>query len=453
MIINETTAAFVAAHRHDDVRELALRYGSAQYKQGRQDKQGRSAGDGVDLTFALDQIAGWQVARKKLPTWAATDGIVYPPHLNMEQCSSEATARYKAESLFPSLSPAGRGEASPQCSDGCADKDGNAEGVPSPRPDGAGVGVGSADSLLVDLTGGFGVDFAFMAPHFGHAIYVERNERLCAMAQHNFHALGLRNVEVVNGDAEAFLANWNNRKISNLKSQTTIYLDPARRDANGRKVFGIEDCTPNVLALKDALLARADRVMIKLSPMLDWHAAVRAFGGSCREVHVVSVAGECKELLVVLENEATQGVRLVCVNDGQVFRCSAQGQASVRLADSLEAKFLFVPNASIMKAGCFGEVAEAFGVSMVGANSHLFVGNETIGGFPGRSYKILATTTMNKRELRQKLAGINKADISVRNFPLSADALRKRLRLGEGGGIHLFATTFHGNHVIIVAEK
>lgn len=435
--IDGTTAAFVAAHRHDDVRELALRYGHRQ--------EGPSAGDGVDLPFALDQIAGWQAARRKLPTWAATGGIVYPPHLNMEQCSSEATARYKAENLSPSPYPAGRGEASPQCSDGCADRDENAEGMPSPLPAGEG--------LLVDLTGGFGVDFAFMAPRFGHAVYVERDERLCAMAQHNFRALGLRNVEVVNGDAEAFLANWLNLnpQISNLKSRTVIYVDPARRDINGRKVFGIEDCTPNVLALKDVLLARADRVMIKLSPMLDWHAAVRAFGGSCREVHVVSVAGECKELLLVLERGAAQAVRLVCANDGQVFQCSAPGQAALRLAESLEARFLFVPNASIMKAGCFGEVAEAFGVSMLGANSHLFVGNEIIGGFPGRSYKILATTTMNKRELRQKLAGVCRADISVRNFPLSADALRKRLRLGEGGDIHLFATTFQGRHVIIIA--
>lgn len=405
MDMNENTAAFVAAHRHDNVRELALRYGNAQ---GRQ-----TATDDVDLPFALDQIAGWQKARKKLPTWAATNGIIYPPHLNMEQCSSEATARYKE-----------------------------------------GLGERLGDGLLVDLTGGFGVDFAFMAPHFRHAIYVERDEKLCAMAQHNFEVLGLNNVEVVNKDAETFLNEWRNHKsqFTNLNAQFTIYLDPARRDANGHKVSGIEDCTPDVLAMKDELLTKADHVMIKLSPMLDWHAAAKAFDGSCREVHIVSVGNECKELLLVL-GRGDAPLRLVCANDEQRFRCLPDAHARLRLADSLQARFLYVPNASVMKAGVYAQLTVAYPVAMVDTNSHLFVGNEDVEDFPGRKFALLATTTMNKRELKQKLAGVGKANVAVRNFPMSAVELKKRLGVEDGGDVYIYGTTMRGRHVLLIAAQ
>lgn len=400
--MNENTAAFVAVHRHDDVRELALRYGNAQ---GRQ-----TTTDDVDLPFALDQIAGWQTAqkkKKKLPTWAATDGIIYPPHLNMEQCSSEATARYKER-----------------------------------------LGERLGDGLLVDLTGGFGVDFAFMASHFRHAIYVERDERLCAMAQHNFEVLGLNNVEVVCADATTFL----HERLSPLPvGGRLIYLDPARRDANGHKVSGIEDCTPDVHAMKDELLGRADHVMIKLSPMLDWHAAAKAFDGSCREVHIVSVGNECKELLLVLGRGAAP-LRLVCANDEQRFQCLPDAHARLRLADSLQARFLYVPNASVMKAGAYAQLTVAYPVAMVDTNSHLFMGDEDVEDFPGRKLALLATTTMNKRELRQKLAGVGKANVAVRNFPMSAVELKKRLGVEDGGDVYIFGTTMRGRHVLLIAE-
>lgn len=397
MVINETTAAFIAAHRHDDVRNLALRYNGV---------------TGVDLPFALDQIAGWQTACKKLPTWAAVDGIIYPPHLNMEQCSSEATARYKA-SICPTA------------------------------------------PLLVDLTGGFGVDFSFMAHRFERAVYVERSEMLCAIARNNFQRLGLDNVEVVCGDGVEYLRSMQYKSSSlNMATLPLIYIDPARRDTNGRKVFGISDCSPDVLAIKDELLAKAGSVMIKLSPMLDWHAAVKAFGGCCREVHIVSVGNECKELLLVLEDDKTNPPCLpvlICVNDGQRFQVLPSSDASVRLADGLEKKFLYVPNASVMKAGVYAQVTATYPVVMVDKSSHLFLSDEDINGFPGRKFVILATTTMNKRELREKLGGISQANVSTRNFPLSAVELKKRLKLKDGGNIHLFATGFRGKHVIIIA--
>lgn len=397
MVINETTAAFIAAHRHDDVRNLALRY---------------SGVTDVDLPFALDQIAGWQTACKKLPTWAAVDGIIYPPHLNMEQCSSEDTARYKAS-------------------------------------------LCQTAPLLVDLTGGFGVDFSFMAPRFGHAVYVERNEKLCAIARNNFQRLGLDNVEVVCGDGVEYLRSMQSQSVgSDAAMLPQIYIDPARRDTNGRKVFGIPDCTPDVLAIKDELLAKAGSVMVKLSPMLDWHAAVKAFDGCCREVHIVSVGNECKELLLMLEdNKANPSCLpvIICVNDGQSFQALSSSDASVRLADGLEKKFLYVPNASVMKAGVYAQVTAAYPVAMVDKSSHLFLSDEDINVFPGRKFVILATTTMNKRELRKKLGGISQANVSTRNFPLSAVELKKRLKLKDGGNIHLFATTFRGKHVINIA--
>ena len=201
---------FIREHRHDDVRQLALQ--AARYPD-------------IDMQQALQQIAGWQTACTKLPEWAATDGIVYPPRLSMEQCSSEATAKYKAKVLDPS------------------------------------------PSTVIDLTGGFGVDFSYMARGFQKAVYVERQPHLCEAARHNFQLLGLENAEVVCGDGVEYLKNL--PPPFNAQSRLTIYLDPARRDENGKKTYAISDCTPDVVALKDLLLEKAGRVMIKLSPMLD----------------------------------------------------------------------------------------------------------------------------------------------------------------------------------------
>lgn len=395
---SESTIKFVREHRNDDVRQLALRFAN------------RLNEDGLNLDLALNQISGWQTARKKLPSWAANDDIIFPPHLNMEQCSSEKTARYKARLC----------------------------------------GSGS----LIDLTGGFGVDFSFMSRCFGHAVYVERDERLCAIAKHNFHALGLRNVEVVCGDGVEYL-----HSINRTGSQTTIYLDPARRDIHGRKVYGIEDCTPDVLQLKDELLSKADRVMIKLSPMLDWHAAVKAFGDCCKEVHIVSVGNECKELLLMLESQQPDisynnaPIKVVCVNDEEIFAVSSDIPRTIRLSDSIDAKYLYIPNASVMKAGIFAHLTDVFPLAMADRDSHVFLSNEDINGFPGRKFNIIATTTMNKKELKQKLAGIGRANISVRNFPLSAEALRQRLKIKDGGDIYLFATTVCGKYIIYIAMR
>ena len=432
-----TTAEFIQEYREKDTRQLALQ--SARFPD-------------VDMPYALDQIKGWQTARRKLPTWAACDGIVYPPHLSMEQCSSEPTAQYK---LNLAMEWARRVESSE-------------------------LRVESSSSMT-DLTGGFGVDFSFTSCAFASATYVERNAQLCHMVEHNLPLLAIDNAKVVCADAVDYL--------STLDMQTMIFLDPARRDQHGAKTVMLADCTPDVVQLLPQLLKKSRFTMLKLSPMLDWHKAVEDLQGMVREVHIVSVGGECKELLLVLSEEIESELKVFCADleagggsgGSSSSSCSSLSSepsspshpstpslsaslfvytpGSLRPAPNSKlkiqnSKFLHEPNASIMKAGCFDELAAAYGVSPVSRNSHLFLSAEPVDGFPGRSFSIECVTTLNKRELRQALAGIEKANIATRNFPLSVAELRKRLKLKDGGDVYIFATTTaEDEHLLLISHK
>ena len=378
------------------------------------------------MPFALDQIEGWQRARTKLPEWASKEGIIFPPHISMEQCSSERTAKYKS-------------------------------------------GILHSSGTLIDLTGGFGVDFSYMAKGFSKAVYVEQQSHLCDIAKHNFELLGLQHAEVVNADGVEYLhslpliSNASRTHLEgeneengqqNIEENIVIYLDPARRDVHGAKVYGIEDCTPNVLELQEELLKKASVVMIKLSPMLDLHAAIRALPVS--EVYIVSVGNECKELLLVLRKEGNNAVRVVCVNDEALFEYSYGEQADycVSEVDLQPSAYLYEPNASIMKVGCFDVLASRFPVKALSRNSHLFISSDEIADFPGRKFKIQAISSMNKKELKRALAGVSQANIAVRNFPLSVAELRKRLKLKDGGDTYIFATTVgERNHTLILCKK
>lgn len=383
--MNEATRQFIAAHRKEDVRQLALSGAKA---------------EGVDMTFALQQIAGWQTARKKLPTWAATEGLVYPPHLNMEQCSSEQTATYKRNILSVSK------------------------------------------GAFVDLTGGFGVDFSWMSSAFERRIYVERNVDLCEVAQHNFSLLGLE-AEVVCADAEEYLRRMEHADV--------VFLDPARRDQYGGRTYGIEDCTPNVIELLPLLKEKADYVVLKLSPMLDWRKAVADLK-SVSEVHIVSVDNECKELVLVVKTLSSDTLRLFCVNNNDVWEVPAIGISPEQT--KIEAVYLYEPNASIMKAGCFREVELAFDVQQLAANSHLFVSDQRIENFPGRQFAISATTSMNKQELKAHIGQMERANVAVRNFPLTAEQLRRKLKLKDGGDVYIFGTTLsNGAHQLYICRK
>ena len=405
MLINEKTWNFIRQHANDDVRKLAL--------QGAKDAE-------VDLQMALQQIAGRQTARRKLPSWASVDGVVYPPHLNMEQCSSEQTARYKA-----SLTP-----------------------IPSPK--------GEGSDVFVDLTGGFGVDFYWMSQRFKQRVYVEQNESLCTISSHNFEVLGHK-CSVCCCDTATYL--------TTMPHVDLIYMDPARRNEHGGRAYGIEDCSPNVLKLLPLLMEKASRVMLKLSPMLDWRKAVEDLK-YVSEVHIVSVDNECKELLLLLDQERSADLRVVCVNDDSCFEFFP-GQGKIvpeeRNDFSLgekrpfaigETAFLYEPNASIMKAGCFEEVGQGFPVQQISQNSHLFLSSVEIEDFLGRRFQISSISSMNKQELRTALKEVERANISVRNFPLSADQLRKKLKLKDGGDVYIFATTMSdGEHRLFICRK
>ena len=427
-----TTSEFILQHRLSNPRDLAL--------------QARRYPD-VDMPYALNQIQGWQTARQKLPLWAACDGVVYPPHLNMEQCSSEPTARYKQQVVRRWLTRLGAGQ-------------------------------GGAATSMADLTGGFGVDFSFTSRCFASATYVERNAALCDVVRGNLPCLGISNAQVMCAEAEDSLAT--------MPQQTMLFLDPARRDEHGAKTVLIADCTPDVCHLLPQLMSKARFVMLKLSPMLDWHKAIVDLQGTVREVHIVSVGGECKELLLVLAaldaaassadmpcNGVEAGVRVCCVDimakadaEGEYKRsefCYTIGGAADNIPtpetlnsqlSTLNSQFLYEPNASIMKAGCFAELGKAYGIRAISSNSHLFLSADRVEDFPGREFVVEAVTTLNKRQLKETLGSLQQANISVRNFPMSVAELRKRLKLRDGGDKYIFATTTSdGERVLIVGHK
>ncbi len=475
-MISKSLKSFILAHRQDDVRKLALKFNANNINAGKKSNVSNNTNVGnnanvsnnandsnnegtFDLSFALDQIQGWQTARQKLPTWASNDDLVYPPHLNMEQCSSEATARYKTKVLASLL------------------------------------GDDMAQSTLIDLTGGFGVDFSFMSEKFGRGIYVEQNAQLCDMIRHNMKVMSRLNVEINCGDGVEYLnnvgsscstntantantanaantsndTNSSNSASSQLNNKTTdlpgnqytvIYLDPARRDTHGRKVAALTDCHPDITLLRDELLAKADIVMVKLSPMLDIHSALSAMcpNGQGASVHIVCSQGECKELLLVLTHLATP-LRMVCVDDDNLFEyCIGEDELSSFIPTYCKdisdiSGTLLVPHAGIMKAQCFNELSKRFSICKISKTSHLFVAVRPIEGFPGRQFRIIRTTTMNKRELQKSLAGISQANIAVRNFPLTSEQLRKKLKLKDGGSCYIFATTLGKTHVLIIADR
>lgn len=467
--MNQATIDFIRQHQDEDVRQLAF--------------LGSKYPD-VDMPFALDQIRGRQMARTKLPRWANIDGIIYPPHISMEQCSSEVTATYKAEL---------------------------AARLVKNNQQNARIGHSLGKINFLDMTGGFGVDFSYIAAQLGvNSMYVERQAHLCEAAKENFERLGLKNAIVKNGDGVEVLHSFGLQEDESpqnapnaescqgrsAKPLQLIFIDPARRDDAGNKVVSLQDCTPDVTLLQDEMLEKSDFVIIKLSPMLDWHRAVSEL--KCvREVHIVSTGNECKELLLVLSSsfgkktkfsvgadedkasktdDETSLLKIYCINDNQVMSYDESDKSVVSIAsgiecgivelekcsseenelsqDSSKPLYLYEPNASLMKAGCFGAISSRYGVKMLEKNSHLFISDKPVHDFPGRAFRIKAVSSFNKKELKRQLSGVTKANIATRNFPLSVAELRKRLKLKDGGDTYIFATTLSDeSHVLFICEK
>ena len=527
MTINQATIDFIRQHQDEDVRQLAFL--GSKYPE-------------VNMPFALDQIRGRKMAHVKLPRWASIEGIIYPPHISMEQCSSEQTALYKAELAARLLGlSVSSSENEKECekasnshfskicefaSEGAVDSEfaknedtckkqqiltkcdkyvNKSKEKPNEEDFSEEIG-------FVDLTGGFGVDFSYIASRLGvKSMYVERQAHLCEAAKENFERLGLKNVSVKNGDGIEVLHSFHSKKnaasdflgITEEQSQSLlktnfglklIFIDPARRDDAGNKVVSLKDCTPDVTVLQEEMLSKADYVIIKLSPMLDWHRAVSELS-HVREVHIVSVNNECKELLLVLSarnmgmnmvsgtdlgEKYDENLRIFCINDSQSFVCDETEMVSsaVKIAspDKIvsssvkavkkvssdritspaldEMPYLYEPNASLMKAGCFGVLSERYDAKMLSKNSHLFVSEDPVEAFPGRAFRIIAVSSFNKKELKRQLSGITKANIATRNFPLSVAELRKRLKLKDGGATYIFATTLSDeSHVLVICER
>ena len=395
--INQKTIDFIRAHRHDDTRILALQ--AAKYPE-------------VDMAEALIQISGRQIADKKIPSWADNDNILYPRHLSMEQCSSELTARYKATLV--------------------------------------------SGNTLTDLTAGLGVDFSFIARNFKHADYVERQDILCDLANHNFKVLGLNHTTIHCTDGVTYL-----RQMSPVDC---LFLDPARRDANGGKTVAISECEPDVCALESLLLEKGETILIKLSPMLDMHSALHDLK-SVSELHIVSVNNECKELILILKRNnlgTQQSDKEVIISCEQVvnnlpsqhfsFTFSEEKSANCPLTNTV-GQYLYEPGAALLKAGPYRLLADRYHVKKLHPNSHLYTSDEPV-EFPGRRFKIIGVSSFGKKGLKSFLKDLDKANLTVRNFPSTVVELRKKLKLKEGGETYLFATTLNdGEKVLIKGVK
>ncbi|MBR1498246.1 MAG: hypothetical protein IJ615_01225 [Bacteroidaceae bacterium] len=386
-----TNQEFIAKNKDADVQALAL---------GNHPKE-------IDLHFCLEQITGLQTIRKKVPSIAQKEGILFPKKLSLEQCSSEQTALYKRQ-LTERLLPMKRAK-------------------------------------MADLTGGFGIDFSFLAKLFGEADYVERDAQLCETARRNFPLLDLPHARIHNTSCEGFLDETGDFDL--------LFLDPSRRDSAGRKVIALNDCSPDIEALKNKLLGHAPLVMIKLSPMLDIKDAIRRLP-EIHEVHVVSVDGECKEVLLVLSRQR-EGVTFYCINISsrtQLF-CSDDLDAKPEIATRPE-HYLYEPNASILKAGVQNALCQTFDIKKLHPFSHLFISSRFIEDFPGRAFTIEDSYSFSKKDIKRLQADISQCNLTVRNFPATVAELRKRLKLREGGDVYLFATTLSDDsHVLLRCKQ
>lgn len=392
--ISPETQEFINLHRTENIRMLALR--SNKHKE-------------IDLPFALQQIEGWQIARHKLPLWSKTKGIIYPPHISMEQCSSEQTAEYKADIM-------GKGE------------------------------------IFADLTGGFGVDTSYLARGFKKAWYVERNEDLCQTARHNFQILELPQIEVCNKEAELFL--------KEMPPVDCLFIDPARRNEHGGKAVAISDCTPDVKTLLPLLLQKGRKIMIKLSPMLDISLALHNLP-DVSDVHIIAINNECKELLLIIQHNREEespvqyhSINLLSENKNQQFAFTQEEESlSTCTYATTIGNYLYEPNTAILKAGAFRSIAQRFHLEKLHPNSHLYTSETLERDFPGRSFIIEQAIGFTKKDLKALQSSVKKANLAIRNFPSSVAELRKRLKLQDGGETYLFATTLANEKKILLKCK
>ena len=397
--LSSSLIQLIQQHLHADVQQLAL-----------QRNRFPQLSD-ADFRFLLQQIDGRQRTLHKLPTFAQMEDWWYPVRLSCEQCSSEATARYKAELLRQLGDEAIEGKI----------------------------------TTLIDLTAGYGVDSFFMAEHTKEAYYVERNAELCAIAEHNF-SLHRPHIQIHNTTAEDFLSD-SQHAIHHSQHTTLIFLDPARRSQSGGKVFRIEDCEPNILTLLPTLRANADRIMIKFSPMLDITAALRCLGNDW-DTHIVAVNNEVKEVLFFTGKGAMHAVNIRATHT-DIFRFydAEEKRASASIAPAIK-QYIYEPNAAIIKAGAFRLISQRYALDKLDTNTHLYTSDTLLPDFPGRIWQV--------QEHASKCLNLNpkcKYSILSRNYPLSPEQLRKKLKLQDGNDLYIIAARHQGKPTLILAER
>ena len=413
--MNTATRDFIEKHLKDDVRQLAL----------------QKFPDDVDKMLVLNQIEARQLLSKKVPSWASNPDLLFPKHISIEQCSSELTAKYKASII-------------------------------------------SGGGTFVDLTGGLGIDSYFLSEKFKTSYYVENQKELCELADHNFEVLG-RKITVINSDAESFLNDLPSRRDN---ACIVLYLDPARRDIYNRKMVSLHDCSPDVVELQRNLSKTPvetrfiasqciTSMLIKASPMLDISLITNELQ-NISEIHIVSVKNECKEILIKIEPGFDGEIKYFCVDlqpvgtrhalspqDEKVFQFVESEEKSVIPSFSSSVKnYLYEPNSSLMKSGAFKLISQRFGIEKLHVNSHLYTSDNLISDFPGRIFEVVGFAPFNKKIKKELLKDITEASVATRNFPLSANDLRKTLNLKESDKNFVFGTTLIGEKkVVILAQK
>ena len=390
--MNAATRDFIEKHLKDDVRQLAL----------------QKFPDDVDKMLVLNQIEARQLLSKKVPSWASNPDLLFPRHISIEQCSSELTAKYKASII-------------------------------------------EGGDVFVDLTGGLGIDSYFLSEKFKTSYYVDNQKELCDLAEHNFGVLG-RKITVVNSAAESFLSINQNFDL--------IFIDPARRDIYNRKMVSLHDCSPDVVDLVETRHGTSLQYLIKASPMLDISLITNELQ-NISEIHIVSVKNECKEILIKIEPGFDGEIKYFCVNfvgndlkSSQLFEFSETSESSAisSFAPTIH-HFLYEPNASLMKSGAFKLISQRFGIEKLHVNSHLYTSDTLISEFPGRIFEVVGFAPFNKKIKKELLNNITEASVATRNFPLSANDLRKTLNLKESNKNYVFGTTLMGEKKVVILAK
>jgi 16S rRNA G966 N2-methylase RsmD len=384
---------YVENHAYDDPKTIVLRQGQVH---------------GVSGNYIAQQIEGRRKTKTKLPTWHQTRGVVYPASVNLEQSSSELTASFKASILKAHTINA---------------------------------------NVLVDLTGGFGVDSYAFSQVFRRVIHVEPDETLSAIARHNHNALRRTNIEHVAKSAEEYLS-------SSTSITDAFYIDPSRRNELRQKVFMLKDTVPDVTALLPQLLGNAELVLIKTSPLLDLLQMQRQLT-HLQSLYVIAVNNECKELLAVCRRgfrgePSIHAINLTQVEESFTFTFSEE-QHTVSVF-SAPKKFLYEPNAAILKAGAFKSVGEKFHLSKLHVNTHFYTAESCIMDFPGRIFEVHATIKSDPKEV-SKFFSQGKANVITRNYPLTPDELKRKLKLGDGGEGFVIGTTSLTQKVLFAASR